>query len=493
MKPDAIDSYYALLDVPADAESSAIRRARRERLQYLSSHWDDDETLKVEHELVKESRQVLLDEDERERYDELGHDRYVAGRDDLYASTAGTADRRTSTTASTAETGDGSETTRSQRSTTTADAADTTAETAETTTETAETEYTVGETADTAEETADATAQTAETSRARGTNRTQRTERMGQRVGSTDPSGRDRDRHGSTGTGQQTDAAERQTDTTTHRFDTDSAWSNTARNDSSRTQRNANSGRWDPDRIENSFDEDAHSSLRSKLRARYGVFSGCLFLAQLFPLVTAAGWAAFHTLYLPHLLRGKMRRTAAKSDDLDARLSSYRTWSLAVTTSSVGLLLFSIAGLVTSESTAGSVWDATLVGATTVLEAVVVAWFLSMLGVMCLFRRYICAAALCGETRYPILVETAYRPAVTTGLLLAGAYGSVDATALPFEYLIYLPLAVACLYLYGLVVIGDRLPQSVRDRVDSLVPQSLCRLGDAIETALTRPLAFYFE
>lgn len=85
------ESYYDLLGVPSDATREAIERAYRERLKESHPDISDDEDAAARTRRLIEARDVLTDEDERERYDRLGHERYVGV--DGHGTDAGTADR----------------------------------------------------------------------------------------------------------------------------------------------------------------------------------------------------------------------------------------------------------------------------------------------------------------------------------------------------------------------------------------------------------------
>lgn len=70
-------TYYERLGVSADASVEAIGRAYRERLKEVHPDVSDDpEAAEVTKRLV-EAKEVLTDEFERDRYDRLGHRRYV--------------------------------------------------------------------------------------------------------------------------------------------------------------------------------------------------------------------------------------------------------------------------------------------------------------------------------------------------------------------------------------------------------------------------------
>lgn len=71
------ETYYDLLGVPSDASREAIELAYRERLKQTHPDISDDEDAADRTRRLIEARDVLTDEDERNRYDRLGHERYV--------------------------------------------------------------------------------------------------------------------------------------------------------------------------------------------------------------------------------------------------------------------------------------------------------------------------------------------------------------------------------------------------------------------------------
>jgi len=71
------ESYYDLLGVPSDASRDEIERAYRERLKETHPDISDDEDAAARTRRLIEARDVLTDGDRRDRYDRLGHERYV--------------------------------------------------------------------------------------------------------------------------------------------------------------------------------------------------------------------------------------------------------------------------------------------------------------------------------------------------------------------------------------------------------------------------------
>jgi len=73
------ETFYDVLGVEPDATTSDIEDAYRERIKETHPDLNDDEDADEATQRVIEARNVLSDEDERERYDRMGHDAYVAG------------------------------------------------------------------------------------------------------------------------------------------------------------------------------------------------------------------------------------------------------------------------------------------------------------------------------------------------------------------------------------------------------------------------------
>ena len=70
-------SLYAVLGVEPDADRAAIRRAYRERVKERHPDTSDDPDAPAEFKRLVTARDVLADDDERARYDRLGHETYV--------------------------------------------------------------------------------------------------------------------------------------------------------------------------------------------------------------------------------------------------------------------------------------------------------------------------------------------------------------------------------------------------------------------------------
>ncbi|MFU1781692.1 DnaJ domain-containing protein [Haloarcula japonica] len=76
------ETFYEVLGVPIDASTAAIEAAYRERLKETHPDVSDAADAGQATQRLIEARDVLTDEDERARYDRLGHEAYVAGERD---------------------------------------------------------------------------------------------------------------------------------------------------------------------------------------------------------------------------------------------------------------------------------------------------------------------------------------------------------------------------------------------------------------------------
>lgn len=102
------ETFYDVLGVSEDASTDEIQSAYRERLKEVHPDVSDDEDAGEETKRLVEARDVLVDEDERARYDRLGHDGYVGDGD---TSAAASAAENVSGTDATTETSTGTDTT----------------------------------------------------------------------------------------------------------------------------------------------------------------------------------------------------------------------------------------------------------------------------------------------------------------------------------------------------------------------------------------------
>jgi molecular chaperone DnaJ len=76
------ETFYEVLGVSTDASTAAIEAAYRERLKETHPDVSDAADAGEATQRLIEARDVLTDEDERARYDRLGHDAYIAGESD---------------------------------------------------------------------------------------------------------------------------------------------------------------------------------------------------------------------------------------------------------------------------------------------------------------------------------------------------------------------------------------------------------------------------
>ncbi len=76
-----VETYYEVLGVARDASVDEIRSAYRERLKETHPDVSDAEDASRRTQQVIQAKDVLTDTDERERYDDIGHERYLASAD----------------------------------------------------------------------------------------------------------------------------------------------------------------------------------------------------------------------------------------------------------------------------------------------------------------------------------------------------------------------------------------------------------------------------
>lgn len=74
------ETYYDRLGVDPDASTAEVEQAYRDRLKETHPDVSDDEDASERTRALIEARDVLTDEDERARYDRLGHEQYVDGQ-----------------------------------------------------------------------------------------------------------------------------------------------------------------------------------------------------------------------------------------------------------------------------------------------------------------------------------------------------------------------------------------------------------------------------
>ncbi|MEF8757004.1 MAG: DnaJ domain-containing protein [Halobacteriales archaeon] len=117
------DDFYDLLGLPRDATQEEVKRAYREKVRTYHPDLNDDPRAQAQFTALKKAYDTLGDPDERQDYDRLGHETYVAKRLEGLPSqekwTTGTAESATessmrtgareSATASTRTTGDDAE------------------------------------------------------------------------------------------------------------------------------------------------------------------------------------------------------------------------------------------------------------------------------------------------------------------------------------------------------------------------------------------------
>ncbi|MDQ2051316.1 DnaJ domain-containing protein [Natronolimnohabitans sp. A-GB9] len=74
------EDFYDLLDVPTDASQDEIKAAYREQVRVYHPDHNDDDRARAQFTAVKKAYDILGDPVERQAYDRLGHEEYVAKR-----------------------------------------------------------------------------------------------------------------------------------------------------------------------------------------------------------------------------------------------------------------------------------------------------------------------------------------------------------------------------------------------------------------------------
>lgn len=74
------ENFYDLLDVAPDASEEEIKRAFREQVHVYHPDRNDDDRARAQFTVLKKAYDVLTDPEERQTYDRLGHEKYVAKR-----------------------------------------------------------------------------------------------------------------------------------------------------------------------------------------------------------------------------------------------------------------------------------------------------------------------------------------------------------------------------------------------------------------------------
>jgi curved DNA-binding protein CbpA len=106
------ETFYTALGVDDDADTETIHRAYRELVKETHPDVSDDPDAPERFKRLTTAREVLVDGDERARYDRLGHSKYVARHVDSgvwkpveSSGETGTGERRSESTARAASTG----------------------------------------------------------------------------------------------------------------------------------------------------------------------------------------------------------------------------------------------------------------------------------------------------------------------------------------------------------------------------------------------------
>jgi curved DNA-binding protein CbpA len=101
------ETFYDVLGVTEDATTDEIQSAYRDRLKEVHPDVSDDDDAGETTQRLVEARDVLVDEDERARYDRLGHENYVDGDGSAVAPAAESATQTTESATDTETTDSG--------------------------------------------------------------------------------------------------------------------------------------------------------------------------------------------------------------------------------------------------------------------------------------------------------------------------------------------------------------------------------------------------
>lgn len=119
------EDFYDLLEVSEDASQSEIKSAFREQVRVYHPDLNDDDRAQAQFTAVKTAYDILGDPTERQAYDRLGHEDYVAKRTsglpsaDVWQSDSGSSSTDSSTTQETASASAGTSSTAGATSTST--------------------------------------------------------------------------------------------------------------------------------------------------------------------------------------------------------------------------------------------------------------------------------------------------------------------------------------------------------------------------------------